>query len=76
MNIMNEAHHAFNSLENLSKKIVELKSNLQELVNVLAANKVSDGTGESIEKIPLNKTKTVPKKVAMRIPSKKKKRKR
>lgn len=45
MNILKEAHYAFNSIDKLSKKIVKLKAYSQKLINILNTNKISDNLG-------------------------------
>lgn len=76
MCIMEEAHHAFNSLDNLLKKIVELKSFTQKLINTLDTNINSSNLEKSIIGIPVNKQKIVPKRVKLRIPGSRNKQKR
>ena len=76
MNILKEAHHTFNSLGNLLKKIFDLKSYTQQLINTLDTNINPNNSEKSIICIPMNKQKIVPTKVKMRIPGSRKKQKR
>jgi hypothetical protein len=76
MCIMEEAHHAFNSLGNLIKKIFDLKFYTQKLINILDMNINSNNLEKSIIGIPVIKQKIIPKRVKMRIPSYRKKQKR
>ncbi len=76
MNILEEAHYAFNSMDNLLKKVVKLKSYTQELIDILNTNKASNNSEKSIEGSPVNKKKILSKKVKMRIPGSRKKKKR
>ena len=75
MNILEEAHHAFNAAGNLLKKVVKLRFYTKKLINILNTNKTSDSSEKSIEGIPGNKQKIVPIKVKMRIPGSRKKKK-